>query len=178
VTAGSRVAIERVGTRAALWGAAVLALASCGEQALLPVSAGTGPQPTLPAPQPSLIPTVNIAPAKGWPPGATPQAAPGMRVAAFASGLDHPRWLHVLPNGDVLVAETNAPPKPEDGKGIKGADGPGDTAGGCGRAQRNPNGMAWEPRSAALWTVVNERDEIGSDLVPDYLTSVRDGAVS
>jgi glucose/arabinose dehydrogenase len=309
VTAGSRVAIERVGTRAALWGAAVLALAGCGEQALLPVSAGTGPQPTLPAPQPSLIPTVNIAPAKGWPPGATPQAAPGMRVAAFASGLDHPRWLHVLPNGDVLVAETNAPPKPEDGKGIKGwlmglvmqragagvpsanritllrdTDGDGvadlrsvlleglnspfgmalvgdglyvadsdavlrfpytvgdlrikapsvkvvelpagainhhwtknliaspdgtklyvtvgsnsnvaergmeaeaeraaiwevDAQTGAHRVfasgLRNPNGMAWEPRSAALWTVVNERDEIGSDLVPDYLTSVRDGA--
>jgi glucose/arabinose dehydrogenase len=41
---------------------------------------------------------------------------------------------------------------------------------------RNPNGMAWEPQTQTLWTVVNERDELGSDLVPDYLTSVKDGA--
>ncbi len=40
---------------------------------------------------------------------------------------------------------------------------------------RNPNGLGWEPKSGALWTVVNERDELGSDLVPDYLTSVKDG---
>src|SRR3990167_620909 len=104
----------------ALIGAVVLALAACGEMATLPISAGIGPKPTLPAPQRTLIPTVNIAPAKGWPPDAMPQAAPGTRVNAFASGLDHPRWLFVLPNGDVLVAETNAPPKPEDAKGIKG----------------------------------------------------------
>ena len=105
---------------AILVGAAVLALAACNEMATLPVSAGTGPHPTLPPPQQTLIPTVHIAPAKGWPPGAAPQAAAGMRVTAFARGLDHPRWLYVLPNGDVLVAETNAPPKPEDAKGIKG----------------------------------------------------------
>ena len=276
---------------------------------MLPLSAGTGPRPTLPAPHQTLIPTVNIAPAKGWPMGATPQAATATRVAAFASGLDHPRWLYVLPNGDVLVAETNAPPKPDDGLGLKGwvmglvmkragaavpsanritllrdtdGDGVADfrsvlleglhspfgmalvgnelfvansdavlrfsyaagdtrittpgvkvvdlpagpinhhwtknliaspdgskfyvTVGSnsnvaergmeveAGRAAiwevdiaigshrvfasglRNPNGLAWEPASGALWTVVNERDEIGSDLVPDYLTSVRDGA--
>ena len=287
----------------------VLALAACNEMAKLPVSAGTGPQPVLPPPQTTLIPTVNIAPAKGWPPGTTPQAAPGTRVAAFASGLDHPRWLYVLPNGDVLVAETNAPPKPDDAKGIKGwvmglvmkragagvpsanritllrdTDGDGvadvrsvlleglnspfgmalvgndlfvansdavlrfpyiagathitapgtkvvdlpagpinhhwtknliatpdgrklyvtvgsnsnvaergmeaeaeraaiwevDPQSGAHRlfasGLRNANGMAWEPRSGVLWTVVNERDELGSDLVPDYMTSVRDGA--
>lgn len=286
----------------------IVALAACGETATLPISAGTGPQPTLPPPQQTLIPTVNIAPAKGWPTGVTPQPAPGTQVAAFASGLDHPRWLYVLPNGDVLVAETNAPPKPEDGKGIKGwvmrlvmkragaavpsanriallrdsnGDGVADlrsalleglnspfgmvlkgrdlyvantgavlrfpyTAGDtqitapgvkvvdlpagpinhhwtknliaspdgaklyvtvgsnsnvgergmeaeAGRAAiwevdissrahrifasglRNPNGLAWEPDSGALWTAVNERDELGSDLVPDYMTSVRDG---
>jgi glucose/arabinose dehydrogenase len=293
----------------ALLGAASLVLAGCGEVAKLPVSAGTGPRPTLPAPHPTLIPTVNIAPARGWPAGTTPQAAPGTQVQAFASGLDHPRWLHVLPNGDVLVAETNAPPKPEGAKGLKGwvmglvmkragaavpsanritllrdtdGDGRADvrsvlldglhspfgmalvgtdlyvansdavvrfpytpgttriTAPGVtlvalpagainhhwtknliaskdgtrlyvtvgsnsnvgergmefedGRAAiwevdarsgahrifasglRNPNGLVWEPGSGALWTVVNERDEIGSDLVPDYLSSVRDGA--
>ena len=107
----------RVASFAAL---AVAALAGCGEMATLPVAAGTGPQPTLPAPRTTLIPTVNIAPAQGWAPGATPQAAAGTRVNAFASGLDHPRWLHVLPNGDVLVAESNAPPKPEDAKGLRG----------------------------------------------------------
>jgi glucose/arabinose dehydrogenase len=256
-----------------------------------------------------LIPTVNIAPAIGWPEGAKPVAAAGTQVAAFAENLDHPRWLYVLPNGDVLVAETNAPPKPDDGTGIRGwimkkvmgragagvpsanritllrdqdHDGiaetrtvflenlnspfgmalvgndlyiadtdrllrfhyeNGDTAiksqpikvldlpGGTlnhhwtknviaskdgsklyvtvgsnsnvaengldkeeGRAAiwevdratgnhrifasglRNPNGLSWEPQSGALWTAVNERDEIGSDLVPDYITSVKDGA--
>ena len=299
----------RTRLNALLIGAFIPVLAACGEMAKLPVSAGTGPQPTLPAPQQTLIPTVNIAPAKGWPPGTIPHAAMGMRVAAFATGLDHPRWLLVLPNGDVLVAETNAPPKPEDSKGIKGwlmglvmkragagvpsanritllrdTDGDGvadmrsilleglnspfgmalvgndlyvansdavlrfpyaandtritapgikvvdlpagpinhhwtknliaspdgsklyvtvgsnsnvaergmeaeleraaiwevDTRTGAHRifasGLRNPNGLVWEPQSAALWTVVNERDELGSDLVPDYMTAVRDGA--
>ncbi|MFJ7283213.1 PQQ-dependent sugar dehydrogenase [Pseudomonas sp. NPDC099000] len=283
-------------------------LAACGETSSLQVSDGTGPSPKLPEPNKTLIPTVNIAPAIGWPDGAKPTAAAGTQVAAFAEGLDHPRWLYVLPNGDVLVAETNAPPKPDDGKGVKGwvmkkvmgragagvpspnritllrdkdHDGiaetrtvflenlnspfgmtlvgndlyvadtdrllrfhyeNGDTAiksqpikvvdlpGGTlnhhwtknviaskdgsklyvtvgsnsnvgengldqeeGRAAiwevdratgnhrifasgiRNPNGLAWEPQTGALWTAVNERDEIGSDLVPDYITSVKDG---
>ncbi|WLH77891.1 sorbosone dehydrogenase family protein [Pseudomonas sp. FP2335] len=285
------------------------ALAACGESSTLQVSDGTGPSPKLPEPNKTLIPTVNIAPAIGWPAGAKPTPAAGTQVAAFAEGLDHPRWLYVLPNGDVLVAETNAPPKPDDSKGIRGwvmekvmgragagvpspnritllrdadhdgiaetrtvflenlnspfgmtlvgndlyvADSdkllrfpyqPGATAikaagtkvvdlpGGSinhhwtknvvaskdgrklyvsvgsnsnvgenglqaeeGRAAiwevdrasgqhrifasglRNPNGMAWEPQSGKLWTAVNERDEIGSDLVPDYITSVQDGA--
>jgi glucose/arabinose dehydrogenase len=292
-------------------GLAVMALllSGCGDTATLPVSAGTGPQPTLPPPQHALLPTVNIARAEGWPPGALPQTAPGTRVVAFADRLDHPRWLYVLPNGDVLVAETNAPPKPDDSPGIKGwimglvmkqagaatpsadritllrdTDGDGvadlrsvlidglhspfgmaligndlfvantdavlrfpytagdtritaaglqtlalpggpinhhwtknlianadgsklyitvgsnsnvaergleaeaeraaiwemDVQDGSHRlfatGLRNPNGMAWEPTTHVLWTVVNERDEIGSDLVPDYLTAVRDGA--
>jgi len=80
---------------------------------------GYGPDPVLPEPQHKLIPTVKIAPAVGWKAGATPIAAAGLKVNALAVGLDHPRWLYVLPNGDVLVAETNAPPKPDDGKGIK-----------------------------------------------------------
>ncbi|WP_454864456.1 PQQ-dependent sugar dehydrogenase [Pseudomonas rhizophila] len=284
-------------------------LVACGESSTLQVSDGTGPSPKLPEPNKTLIPTVNIAEAIGWPDGAKPTPAQGLQVGAFAEGLDHPRWLYVLPNGDVLVAETNAPPKPDDSKGIRGwvmekvmgragagvpspnritllrdanHDGiaetrtvflenlnspfgmtlvgndlyvadtdrlirfpykEGDTQikaqptkvvdlpGGTlnhhwtknviasqdgsklyvttgsnsnvgengmeaeeGRAAiwevdrasgnhrifasglRNPNGLAWEPRSGALWTAVNERDEIGSDLVPDYITSVKDGA--
>ena len=95
-------------------------LAACGETSSLQVSDGTGPSPKLPEPNKTLIPTVNIAPAIGWPAGAKPTAAAGTQVAAFAEGLDHPRWLYVLPNGDVLVAETNAPPKPDDSKGIRG----------------------------------------------------------
>ena len=98
---------------------ACLLLAGC-ETATLPFKAGTGPRPELPPPAHSLIPTVHIAPARGWPADGTPVAAPGLAVNAFARGLDHPRWVYVLPNGDVLVAESNAPPKPEDGKGIKG----------------------------------------------------------
>ncbi len=289
--------------------ALLLALTGCADMARLPLSAGIGPDPVLPEPSTSLIPTVDIAPAKGWPEGGQPKAAPGTRVNAFARGLDHPRWVIVLPNGDVLVAETNAPPRPEDAKGVKGramkaimkkagaavpsanritllrdADGDGvaetrtvfleglnspfgmalvgndlyvantdavvrfeykegatridspgeklvdlpagprnhhwtknliaspdgkrlyvtvgsnsnvaehgmkeeagraaiwevDTASGAHRVLasglRNPNGLAWEPHSRALWTVVNERDELGSDLVPDYLAMVRDGA--
>ncbi|MEN3354314.1 MAG: hypothetical protein V7640_2472 [Betaproteobacteria bacterium] len=241
--------------------------------------------------------------------GAKPTPAAGLAVNVFAGVLDHPRWVYVLPNGDVLVAETNAPPKPDDHKGIKGwimskvqkragagvpsanritllrdADGDGvaetrsvfleglnspfgmalvgsdfyvansdavmrfpyaagetritapgvkvvdlpagpinhhwtknliasrdntklyvtigsnsnvaengldkevdraaiwevDIKTGQHRVfasgLRNPNGLAWAPGTGALWTVVNERDELGSDLVPDYLTSVKDGA--
>jgi len=289
--------------------AIAIALTACGEVAQLPISSGVGTHPQLPAPNPTLIPTVNIAQAVGWPANAKPVATPGLTVNAFAAGFDHPRWLYVLPNGDVLVAETNAPAKPEDGQGIKGwimqwalnkagagepsanritllrdADHDGvaetrtvfiaglnspfgmalvgndfyvanadallrfpyklgeinitqagtkvlDLPGGpinhhwtknvlaspdgarlyvtvgsnsnvaengmdqeIGRAAiwevdpkrgsyrifasglRNPNGLAWEPESGALLTVVNERDEIGSDLVPDYLTSVPDGS--
>jgi glucose/arabinose dehydrogenase len=288
--------------------AAFAGLAGCASSARLPVAAGTGPEPALPQPDTSLIPLVHVVTAKGWPEGGKPVAAEGTAVAAFARGLDHPRWLYVLPNGDVLVAETNAPPRPKDNKGLKGwffklfqkkaggavpsanritllrdADGDGSaetrtvflsgltspfgmtlvgdqlyvansdaivkfpyTEGATqistqgvkvvdlpagprnhhwtknvvasrdgaklyvsigsnsnaaehgiaeeeGRAAiwevdlatgrhrtfasglRNPVGMAWEPDSGALWTAVNERDELGSDLVPDYMTSVRDG---
>jgi glucose/arabinose dehydrogenase len=304
--------MRRVATRrralVALAAALVACVAACGERATLPDSAGTGPTPVLPPPHRTLIPTVNIAHAIGWPAGATPVAAAGLEVRAYATGLDHPRWLHVLPNGDVLVAESNAPAAHDSKGGIKGwiatrvmkaagagapsadritllrgigPDGlaktrsvflrglhspfgmalvgasfyvantdaivrfpytPGDTeitapgvkvldlpagpinhhwtkdlvASGdgtrlyvsvgsnsnvgenglnqeIGRAAihvvdlttgasrvfasglRNPNGLAWEPRSGALWAAVNERDELGSDLVPDYMTSVRDG---
>src|SRR3954447_14174296 len=101
--------------------ALVLSLASCKDaQDAVTAEQSYGASPTLPAPQSSMLPTVNIAPAKGWPSGAKPVAANGMTVNAFATGLDHPRTVYVLPNGDVLVAESNAPPKPDDAKGIKG----------------------------------------------------------
>lgn len=95
-----------------------LALAACGGRSAVPLEAGMGPDPTLPAPKKELIPTIAIAPAIGWPAGRTPRAHEGRGVQAFATGLDHPRWLHVLPNGDVLVAETAAQPKHSKG-GIK-----------------------------------------------------------
>ena len=100
--------------------AAAAVLCACGSVAELPLSATVGPSPQLEPPRQSLIPTVEVASVAGWPPDAHPTPGPGLAVARFADGLQHPRWLYVLPNGDVLVAETNAPPKPEDGKGIKG----------------------------------------------------------
>jgi len=274
----------------------------------LPESAGIGPTPKLPKPDKSLLPRVNIAPQQGWPEGATPIAAPGLQVHALAGGLDHPRTLHALPNGDILVTETNAPAKPDKSTGLtdwvtgkvkksagaagisadritllRDADGDGiaetrtvflqglhspfgmalvgnnfyvantdavvrfpyrsgdtqitepgvkvvDLPAGelnhhwtkdmvasrdgsrlyvgvgsnsnvvengiekeAGRAAiheidlatgqsrlfatgvRNPNGFSWQPQSGELWVAVNERDDLGNDLVPDYMTSVRDG---
>ena len=92
-----------------------------GGPASLPPSSGYGPNPELPEPNQRLIPVVNPPNAIGWADGEKPVAAKGMEVNAFASGLDHPRWLYVLPNGDVLVAESNAPAdRPDDAKGIKG----------------------------------------------------------
>ncbi|MFO1454969.1 MAG: sorbosone dehydrogenase family protein [Steroidobacteraceae bacterium] len=289
--------------------AASAVIAGCAGGPELPASASVGPDPTLPPPAMGLVPTVHIAPARGWSGDAMPVAAPGLAVQRFAAGLDHPRWLLVLPNGDVLVAESNAPDRPDDRRGLRGwvmelvmkragagvpsadritllrdADGDGvaehrsvflrglrspfgmalvgqhlyvantdallrfpyregqdaidapgtsvvalpagtinhhwtknviaspdgtrlyvtvgsnsnvaengiqaerdraaiwevDAATGAHRVfaagLRNPNGLAWEPTSGALWTVVNERDEIGNSLVPDYLTAVREGA--
>jgi glucose/arabinose dehydrogenase len=100
---------------------ACAALAACGDVSRLPPEAGEGPHPTLPPPVRSLIPTVNIALPQGWPEGAMPTAPVGFEVTALARGLDHPRWLYVLPNGDVLVAESNkpAPPPDQEPKGIK-----------------------------------------------------------
>ena len=72
---------------------------------------GYGAAPTLSPPQGGLVPTVDIATVAGWAADETPAPAAGFSVERFADGLDHPRWLYVLPNGDVLVAETNAPPK-------------------------------------------------------------------
>src|SRR4029079_19046915 len=106
-------------SRVLLAAAAVLAV-GCGARARVAINDGTGPNPVLPEPKTSLIPKIKVVTAKGWPQGDAPTAASGLAVAPFARDLDHPRWLYVLPNGDVLVAETNAPERPQDGRGIKG----------------------------------------------------------
>src|SRR5262245_34657068 len=93
-----------------------LAFSACGDIATLPEQADTGSRPVLAEPNPTkLIPTVKIAPAIGWPQDLTPTAAPGLAVNAYANGFDHPRWIYVLPNGDVLVAEANRPAKKSEG---------------------------------------------------------------
>src|SRR4051794_463499 len=96
---------------------AALALAGCGSKAELSVDDVTGPNPKLAAPKTSLFPTVNIAKAVGWAKGAAPTPTEGLQVAEYAGGLSHPRWLYVLPNGDVLVAETDSPPRADKGSG-------------------------------------------------------------
>lgn len=86
----------------------------------LPFEDTVGVNPQITEPKKSIIPTVLIAPAVGWRNDTQPKAAQGLVVNAFATHLNHPRWILVLPNGDVLVAQTNAPKKPDDNKGIKG----------------------------------------------------------
>jgi glucose/arabinose dehydrogenase len=87
-----------------------LLLAGCGDHARLNIAETTGPAPVLPPEVHAPIPTIHVAQATGWPAGAMPVAAAGLQVAPFATGLEHPRWLLTLPNGDVLVAETAGPP--------------------------------------------------------------------
>lgn len=79
-----------------------------------------GAHPVIPAPEKHLIPTLKVAKAKRWKGDAMPRAGSGLKVSALARDLQHPRWVYVLPNGDILVAESEAPPKPEDGKGVRG----------------------------------------------------------
>lgn len=284
--------------------AAVLFYLSRPDNAKLSVDQVVGARPDITKPRNQVLPTVVVAQATGWPAGQQPVARQGLAVQAFAKGLDHPRWLYALPNGDVLVAETNAPPSEgggiygwferrimrKAGAGVPSAnritllrdanhDGiaeqrsvlisglnspfgmalmggylyigdtdalvrvpftPGQTRidakpekvidlphGGehwarnvlpspDGRSllvtvgsstniadngidaedhranilqvfpdtkvsrifaagMRNPNGMAYEPQSGRLWAVVNERDMMGSDLAPDYLSDVELG---
>src|SRR5262245_42634032 len=89
---------------------ALAVVAACGGAAKLPFESGIGPNPELPAPRKSAIPVVKVAKAEGWTTGTKPVAAPDLYVSQLAANLVHPRWLYVMPNGDVLVAETNAPP--------------------------------------------------------------------
>ena len=95
-------------------------LAACGSTSTQDVSVTQGVDPQLGAPQSSFIPTVNVAKAEGWPAGKMPTAAAGMSVNQFAGDLDHPRWLYVLPNGDVLAAESQSPGTDKTGGTIKG----------------------------------------------------------
>lgn len=96
-------------------GAAALVLAggavwiAQGDVAQVPFAQTTGPHPTLTDPRPQWFPTIGIAKPVGWKPGEAPVAASGLSVSRFADGLNHPRTVTVLPNGDVLAAETNAP---------------------------------------------------------------------
>src|SRR4051812_6032213 len=92
---------------------------ACGVPARVPIAAETGPHPVIPKPSTSLLPVMKVVKAKGWTDDASPVAPGDLTVRAFARNLDHPRWLYVLPNGDVLVSETNAPKRPDDAKGIK-----------------------------------------------------------
>ncbi|MDO7843349.1 PQQ-dependent sugar dehydrogenase [Sphingomonas immobilis] len=91
-------------------GAAFYYWASRPDIAKLPADAVTGKRPKITQARYQNFPTIGIAKPVGWG-GAKPTAAAGLQVNAFASGLDHPRWIYRLPNGDVLVAETNSPPR-------------------------------------------------------------------
>ncbi len=98
----------------------LIALSGCTKVAMLSVADGMGPEPAIPAPRRSVIPSIHVVEARAWSVGEHPVAAAGLTVQALAQQLDHPRWLYVLPNGDVLVAETNAPVRPKDATGIRG----------------------------------------------------------
>ncbi len=88
------------------------------DKARLDVNAVAGGRPDITAPREQVIPTVGTADPIGWKDGERPAVAAGLTVQPFATGLSHPRWLYRLPNGDVLVAETNSPPR--EGGGIQG----------------------------------------------------------
>ena len=78
-------------------GVLAISLNGCGDTSKIPPQADFGPDPVLAAPETPLIPTMNIAPAEGWPIDGKPIAAEGLMVNRFAVDLDHPRWLYVLP---------------------------------------------------------------------------------
>ncbi|WP_296219500.1 sorbosone dehydrogenase family protein [uncultured Sphingomonas sp.] len=89
----------------------IFAWLSWPDKARLDVQEVTGQRPNITAPRSQIIPTVKVADAIGWPAGAKPTPAAGLKVERFADNLDHPRWMYRLPNGDILVAETNSPPR-------------------------------------------------------------------
>ncbi|MEO7813843.1 MAG: sorbosone dehydrogenase family protein [Sphingomicrobium sp.] len=98
-----------------------LSLAACGSSpSTADINQFIGPHPTLVAPGKTFLPTVNVAEAKGWPAGMMPTAAAGLTVNEFAGGLDHPRWLYRLANGDIIVAESQSPGTDKTGGTIKG----------------------------------------------------------
>jgi len=111
---------------------------------------GVGPNPELPKPDKEIIPEVEVADAIGWSDDAKPHPAAGWKVEAFARDLEHPRSLLVLPNGDVLVAETNAPDRPDDNKGLKAK---------VMKAQRKKAGAG--TASANRITLLRDRDRDG-----------------
>src|SRR5262245_55041853 len=100
--------------------AASLALTACDQTPKQDASRAQGPNPELAEPHQKAIPTVNVARGEGWPAGAMPTVAAGLSVNEFAGDLAHPRWLLVLPNGDVLAAETDNPGTDKSGGSIKG----------------------------------------------------------
>ena len=285
--------------------ALVLTLSGCWNQSEVDAQHQTGREPVLPAPKNFLIPPMQVPKGVGWQGEAHPKVASGFKIEKIADSLQHPRQLMTLPNGDVLVVESNGPGtepvttpkqliaglvKNRSGKGAKGgnritllrkqagsarweqhvflehlhspfglqligqtlyvadtdkimkfpytagatrisdpgielADLPStinhhwtkallaspdgkklcvgvgsnsnitenglaveyrravifevDVANGASRVfasgLRNPTGLQWEPQTGKLWAIVNERDEIGADLVPDYVTAVQEG---
>ncbi|HVF94833.1 MAG TPA: sorbosone dehydrogenase family protein [Sphingomonas sp.] len=88
------------------------------DRAKVPIEQVTGRRPLITQPRIQTIPTVKVADVVGWRGGAMPTPAAGLKVQPFATDLEHPRWLYRLPNGDVLVAETNSPPR--EGGGVQG----------------------------------------------------------
>lgn len=286
--------------------ALIASISGCNEHASYDSAQQAGANPPLPAVKNFFVPPMQVPERAGWQNGATPKVADGLKIESIATGLGHPRQVYVLPNGDILVAESNSPhaepltsPKQfvaglvagRSGKSAKGAnritllrkrtDGGGewekhvfidhlnspfgmqlvgdtlyvadtdailkfpyktgetaipeagveladlpdrvnhhwtkallasqdgkklyvgvgsnsnitengldveyrranvlevDIVTGASRifaaGIRNPTGLGWEPTTGKLWAIANERDEIGADLVPDYLTSVQDG---
>jgi len=113
----TRWAEARLGAVAAML---ALSLAACASTTEDIGDTGLGPRPELPSPQTSLLPTINIAPVQTRPSQSIPTAPPGFTVTAFASGLEHPRWVYPLPDGDLLVAESNAPAQHDEHAGIVG----------------------------------------------------------
>jgi glucose/arabinose dehydrogenase len=94
------MALKYTGSELMLALVASMSLMACGTMARLPLETGTGPRPELLPPDKSVIPSINVAGAVGWSGDDKPAAADGPRVLAFARGLDHPRWIYALPNGD------------------------------------------------------------------------------